>query len=125
MPGEATRTLDVSRLSVNIVMVGALLFTAMKVGGVGEGIRRDLRDLKGAVESVRGEASKAHLDAEAVLRDGVDIRSRLSGIENWQHRAERRYGYDWQFVHGRIDALPWRHLRAPIPAIDQIPLEEK
>lgn len=113
------RSMDVSRLSVNVVMVGALLFTAAKVGGVGEGIRRDLKDLKGAVESVKTEATKAHDDAEAVLRDGAGVRSRLDSLEHWKAIEDSRFKAEWAFVHGRIDKFPWHRPLTPLPSSEE------
>lgn len=112
------RTMDISKLSVNLLLAASIIFGAIKLTAVGEDMVRDLDNLKTTIPAIREDAHASHADVEAVLRDGADQRARIKSLEEWKIRANQRYIDEWQFVHGRIDTVPWHHLRQPLPEVE-------
>jgi len=110
--------IDISKISVNLLLVASIVYGSIRITLVGEDIVRDVREIKIALAAVREDATRAHLDAEAVLRDRAEYRARLQVLENWKRTVDTRYLLDWNFVHGRVDRLPWHSPRETVPEVN-------
>jgi hypothetical protein len=106
--------------SIFLSVAGSSFYLGRKIEA---GVNRLDRAEERATEA-RKEASAAHDDSEAALRDAVDRGARLKTAETRLDAFARWMSWEWSFVHGRIDHQPWHNPRTPPPDFTVAPTPE-
>jgi len=114
---DAQRSLDVSRLSVNIVLVVSIIYGTVRVTTVGNNIVHKLDAVAGAPAI----AAKAHDDAEAALVDGARQRTDIDALKKSTDYLQKWFLVEWNYNHGRLSGLRWHRLDLPLPNLNEPP----